>query len=143
MLQATNNFTLVGNIVKKPEIKATATGRKYAFVVVAINKIRKGDCNFISILLWDKLAENAVEYFNKGDLAAFVGSINSFKRNDRTDIQLTADAMTFLRRAKTNDSEATPSESEATPSESETKASTSPLVNDNFVPVNPDPFAPY
>ena len=131
MAQATNNFTIVGNIVKKPEVKESASGKKYSFITVAVNKIKKGECDFISVLVWDKLAENANTYLNKGDCVAFMGSINSIKRNDRTELQLTADSMTFLRGAAKKEEKKEEAAPAPAPSE------------DKFVQVNTDPFAPF
>lgn len=129
MSQATNNFTLVGNVVKDPELRKTENGKTYTFITVAVNRIAKNEVDFISILVWDKLAENGVKYLHKGDCAAFMGSIKAIKRNDRTELQLTADSMTFLRSAAKK--EAKKEEQKADPSE------------DQFVQVNPDPFAPF
>ena len=132
MAQAVNNFTVTGNLTKDPELKKTANGKPYTFIVVAVNKQKRGEVNFISLLAWDKLAENAVQYLHKGDCASFMGSIEVFKRNDRTDIQLVVDSMTFLRSSSASKKEADPVR--------ETKPEPS---NDKFEQVNPDPFAPF
>lgn len=129
MAQAVNNFTVTGNLTKDPELKKTANGKPYTFIVVAVNKQKKGETNFISLLAWAKLAENAVQYLHKGDCASFMGSIEVFKRNDRTDIQLVVDSMTFLR-SSTAKKEA-PAEEKPEPAE------------DKFTQVNADPFAPF
>ena len=130
MAQAVNNFTVTGNLTKDPEIKKTANGKSYTFIVVAVNKQKKGEVNFISLLAWDKLAENAVQYLHKGDCASFMGSIEVFKRNDRTDIQLVVDSMTFLR------SSAAKKDAPAEEKKPEPAA-------DKFTQVNADPFAPF
>ena len=67
MAQAVNNFTVTGNLTKDPELKKTANGKPYTFIVVAVNKTKKDEVNFISLLAWDKLAENAVKYLHKGE----------------------------------------------------------------------------
>ena len=132
MAQAVNNFTVTGNLTKDPELKKTANGKPYTFIVVAVNKQKKGEVNFISLLAWDKLAENAVQYLHKGDCASFMGSIEVFKRNDRTDIQLVVDSMTFLRSSNGAKKEAAPAE-EKKPEP----------ANDKFEQVVSDPFAPF
>lgn len=132
MAQAVNNFTVTGNLTKDPELKKTANGKAYTFIVVAVNKQKKGEVNFISLLAWDKLAENAVQYLHKGDCASFMGTIEVFKRNDRTDTQLVVDSMTFLRSSSGAKKEAAPTE-EKKPEP----------ANDKFEQVNTDPFAPY
>lgn len=129
MSQAVNNFTVTGNLTKDPEIRKTANGKTYTFIVVAVNKQKKGEVNFISLLAWDKLAENAVQYLHKGDCASFLGSIEVFKRNDRNDIQLVVDSMTFLRSSSAK-KDAPAEEKKPEPAE------------DKFTQVNADPFAP-
>ena len=132
MAQAVNNFTVTGNLTKDPELKKTANGKPYTFIVVAVNKQKKDEVNFISLLAWDKLAENAVKYLHKGDCASFMGSIEVFKRNDRTDIQLVVDSMTFLRSSSGAKKEAAPAE-EKKPEP----------ANDKFEQIVADPFAPF
>ena len=131
MAQAVNNFTVTGNLTKDPELKKTANGKPYTFIVVAVNKQKKGEVNFISLLAWDKLAENAVQYLHKGDCASFMGSIEVFKRNDRTDIQLVVDSMTFLRSSGAKKEAAPIEEKKPEP------------ANDKFEQVVSDPFAPF
>lgn len=131
MAQAVNNFTVTGNLTKDPELKKTANGKPYTFIVVAVNKQKKGEVNFISLLAWDKLAENAVQYLHKGDCASFMGTIEVFKRNDRTDIQLVVDSMTFLRSSGAKKEAPAAEEKKPEP------------ANDKFEQVNPDPFAPF
>ena len=131
MAQAVNNFTVTGNLTKDPELKKSSTGKSYTYIVVAVNKQKKGETNFISLLAWDKLAENAVQYLHKGDCASFMGSIEVFKRNDRTDITLVVDSMTFLRSSNGAKKETQAEEKKPEPE------------NDKFVQVNPDPFAPF
>ena len=133
MAQAVNNFTVTGNLTKDPELKKTANGKPYIFIVVAVNKQKKGEVNFISLLAWDKLAENAVQYLHKGDCASFMGSIEVFKRNDRTDTQLVVDSMTFLRSSNGAKKEAAPAAEEKKPEP----------ANDKFEQVVSDPFAPF
>lgn len=136
MAQAVNNFTVTGNLTKDPELKKTANGKPYTFIVIAVNKQKKGEVNFISLLAWDKLAENAVQYLHKGDCASFMGSIEVFKRNDRTDTQLVVDSMTFLR------SSSKPNTAELTTVKAAEEKKPEP-ANDKFEQVNPDPFAPF
>ena len=100
MAQATNNFTLTGNIVKNPDaIKETKNGKKYTYVSVAVNRM-DNQADFFNIFVWDSLAANAVKYIHKGDCVSFHGYISTMKRDNRTELLLTADSMTFLRGSK-------------------------------------------
>lgn len=99
MAQAVNNFTLTGNLAQIPEIRKTANGKAYAFVTIAVNGLNKDNADFISFIVWEKLAENVVKYCTKGDCISIHGYIQSIKKEKLTQLQLTADAVTFLHKA--------------------------------------------
>ena len=98
-MQANNNFTIVGNLTRDPEIRLTTKQTKYTFVTVAVNGIGKDKTDFISVLLWDNLADNLHKYCHKGDCIAFCGRIGTRKSEDnkRTEYILTADSFSILR----------------------------------------------
>lgn len=98
-MQANNNFTIVGNLTRDPEIRLTTKQTKYTFVTVAVNGIGKDKTDFISVLLWDNLADNLHKYCHKGDCLAFCGRIGTRKSEDnkRTEYVLTADSFSILR----------------------------------------------
>ena len=100
MAQAVNNFNLTGNITQKPEIRTTQNGKNYSFITIGVNGMNKDKPDFISFIIWDKMAENVVKYCNKGDCISVLGHINSVKKDDKTQLQLTADAVTFLHKAQ-------------------------------------------
>lgn len=110
-MQANNNFTIVGNLTRDPEIRLTTKQTKYTFVTVAVNGIGKDKTDFISVLLWDNLADNLHKYCHKGDCIAFCGRIGTRKSEDnkRTEYILTADSFSILR-APQRKQEATPAE---------------------------------
>lgn len=110
-MQANNNFTIVGNLTRDPEIRLTTKQTKYTFVTVAVNGIGKDKTDFISVLLWDNLADNLHKYCHKGDCIAFCGRIGTRKSEDnkRTEYVLTADSFSILR-APQRKQEATPAE---------------------------------
>lgn len=130
MAQAVNNFTITGNLTKAPEIKTTQNGKKYAFCTVAVNGLNKDKADFISFVVWDKMSENVVKYCGKGDCISVLGFISTYQKDGNTVLQLTADAVTFLHKAAKKAAEPQ-QERPATPE------------NDNFIPVNADPFAPF
>ena len=98
-MQANNNFTIVGNLTRDPEIRLTTKQTKYTFVTVAVNGIGKDKTDFITVLLWDNLADNLHKYCHKGDCIAFCGRIGTRKSEDnkRTEYILTADSFSILR----------------------------------------------
>lgn len=99
MTQAVNNFMITGNIAQKPEIRTTANGKNYAFITVAVNGL-KDKADFISFIIWEKLAENVVKYCGKGDCISVIGYISAPVKDGKTTIQLTGDAVTFLHKAR-------------------------------------------
>lgn len=127
MAQAVNNFTITGNIAQVPEIRKTQNGKAYSFVTVAVNGLNKDKADFISFIIWEKLAENVAKYCGKGDCISVHGYIQAVKKDNNTQIQLTADAVTFLHKASKKAEEPKKVEPE----------------NDAFMPVNNDPFAPF
>ena len=107
-MQANNNFTIVGNLTRDPEIKLTTKQTKYTFVTIAVNNIGKDKpADFISVLLWDKLADNIHKYCHKGDCIAVCGSIGTRKSEDnkRTEYIFTGDSFTILRAPQRKESE--------------------------------------
>ena len=129
MAQANSNFSLVGNITRDPEIRLTTKQTKYCFVTVAVNK-NKDVTDFVSVLVWDKLAENLQKYCKKGDCIAISGYVGTMKRDGKTEIQLTADSFTIMHSRKENESAA--------------PAPAPDPVEDKFEAVTaPDPFAPF
>ena len=100
MSQAVNNFTLTGNIAGVPEIRTTQNGKNYSFITIAVNGMNKDKADFISFIVWDKMAENIVKYCGKGDCISVLGHISTMIKDQKTTIQLTADAVTFLHKAQ-------------------------------------------
>lgn len=99
-MQANNNFNIVGNLTRDPEIKLTTKQSKYTFVTVAVNNVGKDKpASFISVILWDNLAENIHKYCHKGDCVAICGTIGTRKSEDnkRTEYIFTASSFSILR----------------------------------------------
>lgn len=99
MAQAVNNFTITGNIASDPEIRTTGNGKKYAFITIAVNGMNKDKADFISFIIWEKLAENVCKFCNKGDCISVLGYISIIQRDGKSSIQLNGDAVTFLHKA--------------------------------------------
>lgn len=99
-MQANNHFSIVGNITRDPEIRLTKNATKYTFVTIAVNNIGKDKpADFISVLCWEKLAENIKAYCHKGDCVAICGVIGTRKSEDnkKTEYVFTADSFTICR----------------------------------------------
>ena len=128
MAQANSNFTVVGNLTRDPEIRLTTKQTKYCYVTVAVNK-NKETADFISVLLWENLADNIHKYCHKGDTVAIHGYVGTRKIENRTEIQLTASTFSIIRTKK---AETTQPAAAPDPAEDKFEAVT-----------NPDPFAPF
>lgn len=126
MTAACNNFTLTGNIAQALQLRTTEKGKKFMFVTIAVNSGTKDNVDFISFIIWEKLAENVMKYCHKGDCISVHGYISTIKKDNNTFYQLNGDAITFLHKAAKKE--------EPKPAEPE---------KDEFVPVAPDPFAPF
>lgn len=138
-MQANNNFTIVGNLTRDPEIRLTTKQTKYTFVTVAVNGIGKDKTDFISVLLWDNLADNLHKYCHKGDCIAFCGRIGTRKSEDnkRTEYVLTADSFSILR---------APQRKQETPAEQATAKPSGDVVAEamrSAAPWNPIEANPY
>lgn len=110
MIQAINNFTITGNISREPEIRTTGNGKKYAFITIAVNGMNKDNADFLSFIIWEKLAENVCKYCHKGDCISAIGYISAPTKDGKTTIQLNADSVTFLHKAGNKAKENKPEE---------------------------------
>lgn len=105
MAQANNYFNVSGRIVRDPEIRLTTKQTKYTFVSVAVNGMGKDKVDFLSICFWEKLADNMKAYCHKGDCVTVCGHISTFKKDNKTELQLVADGFTILSNAKRSEPE--------------------------------------
>ena len=71
-----NKLTIIGNLTREPETRATATGKTVCTFSVAVNR-RGGDqdADFFRISAWEKLGESCQKYLAKGRKVAVVGSV--------------------------------------------------------------------
>lgn len=72
-----NRVTLMGNVVRDPEIRYVGTGAAVTRFTIAVN--RKGNetdsADYIDIVAWDKLAETSNTYLKKGSLVLIEGRL--------------------------------------------------------------------
>lgn len=101
-----NQVLMVGRLVEKPIVKENENGKKVCNITLAVNRSYKNvngiyDTDFIKCTLWNGIAENTVEYCNKGDLIGVRGRLENDvyeKENgekDRITIVI-AEKVTFL-----------------------------------------------
>ena len=76
-----NKVTLIGRLTKDPELKFTpGTGTAVATYTLAVdrrmpNKDGQKEADFISIVVWGKIAENLANYMSKGKMVAVSGRL--------------------------------------------------------------------
>ena len=93
-----NQVIIVGRLVKKPIVEENENGRKVATITLAVQRSYKNDegiydTDFIKCILWNGIAENTVEYCDKGDLVGVKGRLQCLSGNE---LQLIAEKVSFL-----------------------------------------------
>jgi single-strand DNA-binding protein len=100
-----NKLTIIGGIVRDPELRTTATGLSVCTFTVAVNRRRtqegQPDADFFRVTAWRALGENCAKYLTKGRKVCVVGpvSISTYTGNDgktRANMEVTADDVEFL-----------------------------------------------
>ncbi|MFD2254076.1 single-stranded DNA-binding protein [Lactococcus formosensis subsp. bovis] len=75
-----NNVTLVGRVVRDPELRYTPQNTAVATFTVAVNRRFKNaqgerEADFINCVIWRQSAENLANWAKKGALIGITGSI--------------------------------------------------------------------
>ena len=101
-----NQTVIVGRLVKDPELKETDSGCKVANIVLAVPRSFKNskgeyETDFVACTLWRGIAENTVEFCNKGDMLGVKGRVQSRSYEDEEEkrhfmIEIVAEKVTFL-----------------------------------------------
>lgn len=108
-----NNVTLIGRLTDDPELRYTQGGTAVATYRLAVDRNYKDadgnkETDFLTIIIWGKLAELCDEYQKKGHKAAVNGRIQtrSYVNNDDYTVYVTeivAEQVTFLESAPKDD----------------------------------------
>lgn len=93
-----NQVVIVGRLVSKPIVEENENGRKVSEITIAVPRSYKNaegiyETDFIKCTLWNGIAENTVEYCNKGDLIGVKGRLECLGGNE---LQVIAEKITFL-----------------------------------------------
>ena len=100
-----NKLTIIGNLTRDPELRATSQGINVCTFTVAVNRrnAREGqpDADFFRVTAWRQLGENCGKFLAKGKKVCAVGavSVSTYTANDgttRAQLELTADDIEFL-----------------------------------------------
>jgi single-strand DNA-binding protein len=86
-----NAVTLVGNLTKEIELKATPNGNKVATFSIATNRVWKNEAGekqeeveYHNIVVWGKTAETCAKYLTKGQQVAIQGRLSTRSWADKT-----------------------------------------------------------
>jgi single-strand DNA-binding protein len=84
-----NVVILVGRLAQDPELRYTPEGQPVASFTLAVNRPYKNgegvqETDFIPVIAWRKLAEQATQYLTKGRLVAVEGRLQVRTFEDRT-----------------------------------------------------------
>lgn len=90
-----NNAVLMGRITATPELKTTTSGTEVCSFSIAVerNYAKKGEereTDFINIVTWRGTAKFVSTYFQKGDMIAVQGEIQTRKYEDKNGNKRTA-----------------------------------------------------
>lgn len=100
-----NSAVIMGRLVATPEIKKTQNGIEVTSFTVAVQRSFGGangekQTDFINVVAWRKTAEFVCKYFQKGQMIALRGSIQTRKYEDkdgnkRTAVEIVASDISF------------------------------------------------
>lgn len=82
-----NNVILIGRLTKDPQLSfSKGKGTAIAKLTVAVNRIQKGETDFINCVAFGKTAETIGNYMTKGSQIAINGEIrvDNYKKEDGT-----------------------------------------------------------
>jgi single-strand DNA-binding protein len=83
---STNIAIIIGNLTKTPELKYTQSNKAYTKFTIAVNGYND-HVDYISVVAWDKLAENICKYQTKGSKLAVNGSITTGSYDDNNGVK--------------------------------------------------------
>lgn len=86
-----NQLTIIGNLVREPELTETAGGTPVCRMTVAVNRRHGAEgTDYFNVTAWRGLAETCAKYLRKGKKVCVVGSIQFRNYEDREGIKRTA-----------------------------------------------------
>ena len=96
-----NTAILMGRLTAAPELRSTQSGTPVCSFTLAVNRRGKDDgADFIDIVAWSKTGEFVSKYFQKGQLVAVKGRIQTRtwednNKNKRKAVEIVAEEVHF------------------------------------------------
>lgn len=78
-----NNYSALGRLVRDPEVRVSQNGTKTARYTLAVNRMKKGEADFIPCVAFGKAADFTEKYFTKGMQVAIIGHLQSGSYTDK------------------------------------------------------------
>lgn len=111
-----NKLTIIGNLVRDPELRTTATGLCVCTFTVAVNRRKSGqetEVDYFKVTAWRERGETCAKYLRKGKKVCVIGpvSVSTYQnRNGETvaQMEITADDVEFLSPAQGSKAEPEP-----------------------------------
>lgn len=106
-----NTAILMGRLVKDPEMRSTQSGTPVCSFTLAVNRRGKDEgTDFLDIVAWSKTAEFVSKYFQKGQLVAVKGRIQTRtwedqQGNKRKAVEVVAEEVHFAESKKSGGNE--------------------------------------
>ena len=99
-----NHLTIIGNLVKDPELRTTATGLSVCSFTVAVNRKKTKDgqqeTDYFNVTAWRERGETCAKYLTKGKKVCVTGpvSVRTWESNGKhgASLEVTADEVEFL-----------------------------------------------
>jgi single-strand DNA-binding protein len=104
-----NRVVLIGRLTADPELRYTPSGLPVATFRLAVNRMRtqsgQQEADFFNVVVWQKTAEFAANYLNKGRLVAVDGRLQArqWTTNDgqkRTTVEVVGERVQALERRR-------------------------------------------
>ena len=104
-----NKLTIIGNLVRDPELRTTATGLSVCSFTVAVNRRNKNnqqqEADFFRVTAWRERGEICAKYLAKGRKVCVIGpvSVSTYQNNKGETVaqmEVVADEVEFLSSAE-------------------------------------------
>lgn len=142
-----NRVVLVGRLTKDPELRYTPNGVAVATFTLAVNRSftnaqGEREADFISIVVWRKIAENAANFLKKGSLAGVDGRVQtrSYEGQDGKRVYVTevlAESVQFLE-PKSSGAQSGGNNSSQSESQSNSKPDADPFAAGTQIDISDD-----
>ena len=85
-----NKLTIIGNLVRDPDLRTTTQGKNVCSFTVAVNRKRKvegqPEADYFKVTVWEDRADLCAKYLQKGKKVCVIGSVSvtTYTANDGT-----------------------------------------------------------